>query len=82
MNDKIKTSELQMKLLSEYLEHKGYDKASRYVSNARSSLFTYLRYWMKTGVITPKVTSKSERLMREVDRRIMKFVLNGVKKVV
>ncbi len=82
MNDKIKTSELQMKLLSEYLEYKGYDKASTYVSKTRSSLFNYSRYWMKTRVITPKVTSKLERLMREVDRRIMKFVFNRVKKVV
>ncbi len=80
MNEKIKSCELQMKLLSEYLEHKGYDKASTYISNARSSLFTYLRYWMKTGVITPKVTSKLERLMREVGRRIKKFAFNWSEK--
>ena len=80
MKEKIKSCELQMKLLSEYLEHKGYDKASTYVSNARSSLFTYLRYWIKTGVITPKVTSKLERLMREVGRRIKKFAFNWSEK--
>ena len=69
-----------MKLLAEYLEHKGYSKASTYVTNARSNLFTYLKYWMKTGIVTPKVTSKLERLMREIGRRIKKFAFNWSKK--
>lgn len=80
LNQKIKDCEMQMKLLSEYLNHKGYEKASTYVANARSNLFTYLRYWMKTGVVTPKVTSKLERLMREINRRIKKFAFNWSEK--
>ena len=80
MNEKTKACELQLKLLSEYLEQKGNDKASTYVANARSSLFNYLSYWMKTGVITPKVTSKLERLMREIGRRIKKFTFNWSEK--
>ncbi len=35
---------------------------------------------MKTGVITPKVTSKLERLMREINRRIKKFAFNWSEK--
>ncbi len=80
LNEKIVACELQMKLLAEYLEHKGYSKASTYVTNARSNLFTYLKYWMKTGVVTPKVTSKLERLMREIGRRIKKFAFNWSEK--
>ncbi len=76
INEKIHSCEMQMKLLSDYLLHKGYSQAASYVSNARSNLFTYLRYWMKTGIITPKVTSKLERLMREINRRIKKFAFN------
>lgn len=76
LNQKIKDCETQMKLLSDYLEHKGYSQASTYVANARNNLFTYLRFWMKTGVVTPKVTSKLERLMREINRRIKKFAFN------
>ena len=80
INQKIKDCEMQMKLLSEYLSHKGYEKASTYVSNARNNLFTYLRFWMKTGVVTPKVTSKLERMMREINRRIKKFAFNWSEK--
>lgn len=80
VHKKIKDCELQMKLLADYLSHKGYSQASTYVSNARNNLFTYLRYWLKTGVITPKVTSKLERLMREINRRIKKFAFNWSEK--
>ncbi len=80
MNEKIIACEMQMKLLAEYLETKGHSKASTYINNARNNLFTYLRYWMKTGVLTPKVTSKIERLMREINRRIKKFAFNWSEK--
>ncbi len=80
INEKIRSCELQMKLLSDYLKQKGYSKASTYVANAKDNLFTYLRYWMKTGIVTPKVTSKLERLMREINRRIKKFAFNWSEK--
>lgn len=80
LNEKIKGCEVQMKILSDYLEHKGYSQASTYVSNCRLNLFTYLRFWMKTGIVTPKVTSKLERLMREINRRIKKFAFNWSEK--
>ena len=80
MNEKIIACEMQMKLLAEYLETKGHSKASTYINNARNNLFTYLRYWMKTGILTPKVTSKIERLMREINRRIKKFAFNWSEK--
>ena len=35
---------------------------------------------MKTGIIVPKVTSKLERLMREINRRIKKFAFNWSEK--
>lgn len=80
INQKITECEMQMKLLPEYLANKGYERASTYIANARSNLFTYLRYWMKTGIVTPKVTSKLERLMREINRRIKKFAFNWSEK--
>lgn len=76
INQKIKECELQIKTLSDFLAGKGYSQAATYLSNAKDNLFTYLRYWMKTGVVTPKVTSKLERLMREINRRIKKFAFN------
>ena len=35
---------------------------------------------MKTGIVTPRVTSKLERLMREINRRIKKFAFNWSEK--
>jgi hypothetical protein len=80
INDKVKDCELQIKKLSELLSSKGYSQAATYLSNAKDDLFTYLRYWMKTGVVTPRVTSKLERLMREINRRIKKFAFNWSEK--
>lgn len=80
INQKIKDCELEIKKLSELLSSKGYSQAATYLSNARDDLFTYLRYWMKTGIVTPRVTSKLERLMREINRRIKKFAFNWSEK--
>ncbi|OFZ35756.1 MAG: hypothetical protein A2504_09505 [Bdellovibrionales bacterium RIFOXYD12_FULL_39_22] len=80
MNEKIKSCEMEMTALTEYLQQKGHGQAATYISNAQNNLFTYLRYWMKTGVVTPKVTSRLERLMREINRRIKKFAFNWSEK--
>ena len=80
INQKIKDCETQIKVLSEFLSHKGYSQAATYLANAKDDLFTYLRYWMKTGIVTPRVTSKLERLMREINRRIKKFAFNWSEK--
>ncbi len=80
MNEKILACEMKMKILAEYLESKGHSRASTYINNAKDNLFTYLKYWMKTGLVTPKVTSKIERLMREINRRIKKFAFNWSEK--
>jgi len=80
INQKIKDCELEIKKLSDLLSSKGYSQAATYLSNAKDDLFTYLRYWMKTGIVTPRVTSKLERLMREINRRIKKFAFNWSEK--
>lgn len=70
INQKIKECEMEIKKLAELLSSKGYSQAATYLSNAKDDLFTYLRFWMKTGIVTPRVTSKLERLMREINCRI------------
>lgn len=74
--EKIKECEMQMKVLSDLLEHKGHSQAATYVLNAKDDLFNYLKLWLKTGIVTPRVTSKLERFMRELNRRIKKFAFN------
>jgi hypothetical protein len=60
-------------------------KAAVYLENAKAYLFTYLRYWLATGILPPKASSKIERLMREFKRRIKKIGFNwsaaGVAKI-
>ena len=80
INAKIHACEDVIRDLSVFLSNKGYSQAATYLANAKDDLFTYLRYWMKTGVVTPKVTSKLERLMREINRRIKKFAFNWSEK--
>jgi hypothetical protein len=76
INEKILACEMQMKILAETLSKKGHSQAATYVDNMRDDMFTYLRYWIKTGIVTPRVSSKLERLMREINRRIKKFAFN------
>lgn len=52
------------------------ETSSNLFLKCQDDLFTYLRYWMKTGIVTPRLTSKLERLMREINRRIKKFAFN------
>jgi len=59
--------------LAASLRAKGYKKACNYLRNAKDSMFNYLRVWMKNGVVTPKVSSMVERMMREIGRRIKKI---------
>jgi len=59
-------------LINEFLE-RGYRTAARYLQNAKDKMFSYVRSWLKTGVVHPRVTSQIERMMREIGRRIKKI---------
>ncbi len=63
------------KVITELKERSHYIAAT-YVENAKDKLFTFLRYWIQTGEVAPKVTSRIERLMRELGRRIKKIGFN------
>ena len=40
------------------LKERGFLIAATYVENAKENLFTFLRYWIQTGEVAPKVTSQ------------------------
>ena len=67
------------------LRLRNFRKAAVYLENAKEHLFTYLRHWIATSDLPPKVSSKIERLMREFKRRIKKIGFNwspeGVAKI-
>jgi hypothetical protein len=51
----------------------GYRAAAKYLANAKAKMFSYVRLWLKTGVVHPRVSSMIERMMREIGRRIKKI---------
>lgn len=66
-------------LIGEFLS-KGYQKAAAYVSNAKNSLFSYVRFWLKYGLVCPRAASMIERLMREIGRRLKKIAFGWSEK--
>jgi len=52
---------------------KGYYRAANYVRNAQGRLFTYVRYWLQHGLVSPRVSSMIERMMREIGRRLKRI---------
>ncbi|MFN9976395.1 MAG: hypothetical protein ACK58T_41500, partial [Phycisphaerae bacterium] len=59
-------------LIGEFID-RGYRQAARYLSNAKASMFSYVKSWLRTGIVHPRVTSQIERMMREIGRRIKKI---------
>lgn len=55
------------------LKSRGYNAAATYLANAKAKMFSYVRLWLKTGVVHPRVSSMIERMMREIGRRIKKI---------
>jgi len=60
------------KLVGE-LSSKGYYKVAKYVRNAKENLFSYVRFWLKYGLVSPRAASMIERMMREIGRRLKKI---------
>jgi hypothetical protein len=43
------------------------------VAQAQGRLFSYVDFWLQTGVISPRTSSYIERLMRELGRRLKRI---------
>ena len=71
--------------LINFLNKQGYNKAATYIAGARKSMFSYVRRWLRLGIICPRASSLIERVMRELGRRIKKLAYNwsdkGVAKI-
>jgi hypothetical protein len=59
-----------------YLNKQGYTKAATYISGARKSMFSYVRRWLRLGIICPRASSLIERVIRELARRLKKIAYN------
>lgn len=66
--------------LTRELYFRGYHRAAVYMKRAKTHLFSYVQFWLETGIITPRVSSFLERTMREIARRIKKIGFGWSKK--
>ena len=56
--------------LREFLGLELYRMAADYLIRASENMFSYVRRWLQTGIVTPRVSSMIERMMRELARRL------------
>jgi hypothetical protein len=69
----VRQAELELARMVDTLGQRGYTHAAYYVDHARRRLFNYVRVWLECGLVSPRVTSVIERLMREIGRRLKRI---------
>lgn len=78
--EKTERAEEKLDELVAELVGKGYHKAAAYVRNAKDNLFSYVRFWLKYGLVCPRAASMIERMMREIGRRLKKIAFGWSEK--
>jgi hypothetical protein len=73
IQQRVQHAQAELQKLSATLEQKGYPQAATYVAAARRRLFSYIEFWMETGLAALRTTSYLERLMRELGRRLKRM---------
>jgi len=59
---------------------KGYFQAAGYLRRMKDNLFTYMKRWLATGLVGPRVSSWIERVMREIARRMKRMAFGWSEK--
>jgi hypothetical protein len=73
LENNTEKAERQLDELISVLSARGYWRAAGYVRNAKDRLFTYVRLWLRCGLVAYRVTSLIERMMREIGRRLKRI---------
>jgi len=63
----------EIRRLIQTLLHKGYQMAADYLIRASKHMFSYVDRWLATGIVSPRVSSFIERMMRELARRLKRM---------
>ena len=69
----VAEAEEKVNALWKRLMAKGYAEASGYVAKMSGQLFSYVRRWLETGLVSPRTASWIERVMREIARRLKRM---------
>jgi hypothetical protein len=70
---KIRQAEAELEKLASSLSQRTWHRAAEYVLTLKKRLFSYLEFWLETGLIAPRTNSFLERIMRELGRRIKRI---------
>jgi len=73
LGNAVESAEKDVRALIGKLLDKGYEKAADYLLRASRNMFSYARRWLDTGIVTPRVSSMVERMMRELARRLKRM---------
>jgi len=73
LKDAVNCAESDIRKLIGKLLEKGYKMAADYLIRASKNMFSYVRRWLATGIVTPRVSSMIERMMRELARRLKRM---------
>lgn len=73
-------AEYEVGSLIKTLVEKKYTFAADYLIRASKNLFSYVYRWLKTGIVTPRVSSFIERMMRELARRLKRMAFGWSEK--
>lgn len=66
-------AENDIRKLITVLFDRGYNLAGYYLNRVSKNLFSYVYRWLKTGIVTPRVSMLIERMMREIARRLKRM---------
>jgi hypothetical protein len=66
-------AEKDIRRLITNLLDRGYNLAAYYLHRVSKNLFSYVYHWLKTGIVTPRVSMMIERMMREIARRLKRM---------
>jgi len=66
-------ADYEIRQLIQTLLNKRYTMAADYLIRASKNLFSYVDRWLTTGIVSPRVSSFIERLMRELARRLKRM---------
>jgi hypothetical protein len=69
----VSDAERYLETMIRRMNTKGYGQAAGYLRRMKDHLFTYMKRWLATGLVSPRVSSWIERVMREIARRLKRM---------
>lgn len=73
-------ADYEIRQLIKTLLEKGYNLAADYLIRASKNMFSYVDRWLATGIVSPRVSSFIERMMRELARRLKRMAFGWSEK--